>query len=132
MAFRKKIFIHTKHAGKSFCAVIYLDQGLHAYTILDRHLDPFSFRRYEWSENPDMALRIEYTAYYNAIQILLNQLIRSGKITKKMAERGFTEWLSSNPIPGDLPRSPLSTAFCSLPTSFSSSLSLPGEGQGVG
>ncbi len=116
---RKKIFIRTDQYRKSFRAAVYLDRGEQSYLLLDRHVDPFSFQRYEWSESPILALQIEYTAYYNAIQIVLNRLVHNGAITKKIAENGFSDWLSANPIPSDLPLTPLSTAFCPLPVSSS-------------
>jgi hypothetical protein len=117
---QRKIFIQTQHAGKSFCAKVYLDRGLPSYLLIDRQIDYFSFRKYEWADRPEMALRIEYTAYYNAIQVVLNRLVHNAKITPKMAERGLAEWLGGNPIPEDLPHTRLSTAFCPLPIPASS------------
>lgn len=119
---RKKIFIRTDQYRKSFRAAVYLDRGEQTYLLLDRHVDPFSFQRYEWSESPILALQIEYTACYNAVQIVLNRLVHNEKITAKMAKYGWAEWLAANPIPVGIPRTRLSTAFSPLPVSSTSSL----------
>lgn len=110
-----KIHIVTLHVCSAFAAKAYTDPGTQSYHQLDRQIDFISYRKYELAETPELALRIEYTAFYNAVQVMLARMVRFGHLTDREAHRGFEQWLSANPIPEDLPRTPLSIAFCPLP-----------------
>lgn len=115
MIMPQKINILTMHVCTAFAARVYVDSGRQNLLLLDREIDYLSYRRYELSDDPDLALRIEYTAYYNAVQTVLARLVRVGRVTGKDAARGYADWLAAHPIPAGLPRTPLSTAFCPIP-----------------